>query len=533
MRRALTALVVLAGLALTWTLATGASDGDQGGDRTYWVELDNAFGLIEGADVKISGVRAGDIGEMKLDRRTLRALIKLNITKEGFGSLRTDTTCETRPQSLIGEYFVDCNPGTAAQELAPGSTIAVGRTKSTVPVDLVNSIMRRPYRERFSILVSELGAALAARGDDLDETIRRAVPALRETDEVLAILAEQRRTIRDLYRDADVVLKGLADNRDDVVRFVREARDTSAASAERETDLRGQFRRLPTFLRELQPTMRLLGTAADRQTPALAALNTEAGRLQRFLDALGPFAEASRPAFRSLAAAARQGRPAVKVLRPQVRQLGKAVEPLPEASGNLAITLEHLDDPKYAVEKDPRSPRGGSGYTGLEALLRYVFFQGQATNIFDGDGHMLKVAAFADSACAFYWDAARAKTDAQSARCAAILGPNRPGINQPDPTDTGTAKARAKRRAKGDRDATPAATPAPAPAAAAPKPAATPTPATTDGFLGDLIGGLLPGVIPSDLVDPLGGVGGVGGTGTGIGSGRSDQQALLDYLLGG
>ena len=380
MRRAIATFLVLAGLAGGWTLATGASDGERDGGSTYWVELDNAFGLIEGADVKVSGVRAGSIAEMKLDRRTFRALIKLDITKEGFGSLRTDTTCETRPQSLIGEYFVDCSPGKAPKELPRGATIPVERTKSTVPVDLVNNIMRRPYRERFSILLSELGVALAARGDDLDETIRRAVPALRETDKVLALLAEQRRTIRDLYRDADTVLVKLADNGDDVVRFVREARDTSAASAERESDLRGQFRRLPTFLAELQPTMKLLGQAADRQTPALSALNSEAGRLRKFLDALGPFSEASRPAFRTLAEASRKGRPAVAALRPQVQELTKAVEPLPEVSKNLAITLEHLDDPKFATEKDPRSPRGGTGYTGLEALLRYVFFQSQATN---------------------------------------------------------------------------------------------------------------------------------------------------------
>jgi virulence factor Mce-like protein len=522
MTRALLAVALVGCLIAGWTLSTGASDGSDG-DRTYWVELDNAFGLIEGADVKISGVRAGSIDEMKLDRDDFRALIKMKITQEGFGSLRSDATCETRPQSLIGEYFVDCNPGKASRELAQGATIPVGRTKSTVPVDLVNAIMRRPYRERFSILLSELGAGLAARGDDLNETIRRAVPALRETDQVLELLADQRTTIRNLYRDADTVLKGLADNREDVVRFVQEARDTSAASGERESDLRKQFARLPTFLAELQPTMRLLGTAAERQTPALKALNSEAVRLRRFLDALGPFAEASRPAFRSLATAARTGRPAVTALRPQVRQLGKAVEPLPEASGNLAITLEHLDDPKYAVEKDPRSPRGGSGYTGLEALLRYVFFQGQATNVFDGDGHILKVNAFVDSACAFYWDAARAKTDANTDRCKATLGPNRPGINQPDPTDTGAQTRSAPKRTKAKDDA-PAATPAPVPSV--PAPAAPTAPQQQDGgFLDGLLDGLIPDdVIPPALRKPLEDLGGLG---------DRSAEPLLDYLLGG
>src|SRR5919112_1882119 len=94
---------------------------------------------------------------------------------------------------FIGEIFIDCRPGTNPQRLEPGSTIPVEQTETTVPVDLVNNIMRRPYRERFSILLSELGAGLAARGEDLNETIRRAVPALRETDKVLKLLADQRR----------------------------------------------------------------------------------------------------------------------------------------------------------------------------------------------------------------------------------------------------------------------------------------------------------------------------------------------------
>ena len=48
--------------------------------------------------------------------------------------------------------------------------------------------MRRPYRERLRIILDELGAGVAGRADDLNETIRRASPALRETDRVLDVL---------------------------------------------------------------------------------------------------------------------------------------------------------------------------------------------------------------------------------------------------------------------------------------------------------------------------------------------------------
>jgi ABC-type transporter Mla subunit MlaD len=117
MRRIAATILLLAGLASFWTFAGGAS-GDSG--TKYWVELDNAFGLIEGGDVKVAGVRAGKVADLRLDRRTHRALVQIEITKSGFGSLRSDVTCASRPQSLIGEYFVDCLPARRARSCAPG-----------------------------------------------------------------------------------------------------------------------------------------------------------------------------------------------------------------------------------------------------------------------------------------------------------------------------------------------------------------------------------------------------------------------------
>jgi virulence factor Mce-like protein len=427
-------LVLLATLLVSGTglLVTGAATGDDQPEQRYWVEMDNAFGLIEGADVKVAGVRAGKIKTMEVDRRTHRAKIEIDIQKEGFGSLRSDVFCESRPQSLIGEYFIDCLPGKAKTRLHPGSTIPVEKTASTVPVDLVNNIMRRPFRERFTILIGELGAGLAGRGADLNETIRRLSPALRETDRVLAILAQQRRVIRDLTGDAEQVMTRLAGNRRDVTRFISEARDTSKASASQAHNIRAQFQRLPTFLRELRPTLAELEGAADGQIPALSALNRNAGRLRAFFDALGPFADASRPATRSLAGAARAGRPAVRAATPRIGELRQFARPAPEVGRNLAFTLEDIDSREKATEKDPRSP-GGQGYTGLEAILQYVFNQSQAINLFDNNSYILKVSAFLDPTCANYANAEQAKSKNLD-KCAAILGPRRPGINEPDPS---------------------------------------------------------------------------------------------------
>ncbi|MDP9384543.1 MAG: MlaD family protein, partial [Actinomycetota bacterium] len=444
MKRVLLIALVLVAAGAGAFVAAGAGDDDSRG--RYTVVLDNAFGLIEGADVKVAGVRAGKITSFGIDPKSYRARVGIKINARGFGDLRSDVFCESRPQSLIGEYFLDCKPGTSPRELKPGAVIPVERTGSTIPVDLVNNIMRRPFRERFSILLGELGAAFASRGADLNETIRRANPALRETDKVLRILAEQRSVIRDLTANADRVVGELAANKTEVTRFVREARDTARTSASRKADLREQVETFPAFLDELRPTMARLGEAADAQVPALTNMSRSAPLLRSFFDELGPFSDASRPAFRTLADASRAGRTAVRVARPRIAELRAFVDDLPELATNLAITLEHLDDRRFAVEKDPRSP-GGQGFTGFEAILQYVFRQSQATNVFDANSYLLKVSAFLDSICANYTNAELARTPERQ-RCRARLGPSQPGIDQPDPTKSNARKARS-----GDRDA--------------------------------------------------------------------------------
>jgi ABC-type transporter Mla subunit MlaD len=274
MRRIATLILLLAG-ASTFAGAGRRRRRVEPGNE-YYVELDNAFGLIEGGDLKIAGVRAGKITQLKLDRRTKRAIVGIQVTRDGFGSLRTDATCATRPQSLIGEYFLDCQPGSAPQKLPADGRIPVERTEVTVGPDLVNTVLRRPYRERLSIIINELGAAVAGNEENLNDAIRRASPALRETDKVLKKLAGQNRTLVELTENADTVIGDLDENREDVGRWVTEAGGAARTSASRKAQLAEGFRRLPAFLDQLEPTMRQLGGTVEAQTPALRDLRASA-----------------------------------------------------------------------------------------------------------------------------------------------------------------------------------------------------------------------------------------------------------------
>src|SRR3954462_15529547 len=88
-------------------------------DNSYKVRaiFDSAFSVIPGEDVRVAGVTVGAIDSLDVTRDN-KAVVVLKIDKAGFADFRRDATCEIRPQSLIGERFVECNP---TQPRAPGT----------------------------------------------------------------------------------------------------------------------------------------------------------------------------------------------------------------------------------------------------------------------------------------------------------------------------------------------------------------------------------------------------------------------------
>jgi phospholipid/cholesterol/gamma-HCH transport system substrate-binding protein len=448
----LSALVVIAAGAFL-VIAGGASNSSTAGTN-YNIELGNAFGLVNGADFKVAGVRAGTINSINLCwsepkahcQNPLDALVNVQVTQGGFGSFRTDAFCQSRPQSLIGEYFIECQPGTSGAALKNGSTITVNHTFSTIPGDLLQDVMRLPYRERFTLIINELGAAVAGRSGDLQAALQRAVPALTETDNLLNLLANDSHTLQALTADSDAVITALANNSTNVQRFIDEANNAASDTATQQAAFAATWQKLPAFLEQLRPTLAQLGAASDANTPVLNNLNTASGQLDRLFTDLPGFAHSSLPALKSLGKASVTGKVAVTAARPTVHDLNKFATHTPELAQNLAIVGAALDTrtrTKYgggAIYADQRSPDGGKGYTGLEALLQYVFNQALAINTYTNFGHQLTVDAFVSTMCSPYANAASVASGLQNfgssyRQCYAWYGPNQPGINERDPSN--------------------------------------------------------------------------------------------------
>jgi phospholipid/cholesterol/gamma-HCH transport system substrate-binding protein len=442
-RRLVTAIVVAAACVAA-VVATAASEGDEG--KAYKVVFDNAFGLTEGGDFRMGGVRAGRTTGFGLTQTDpVRSVVSFEITQPGFDSLRTDTFCQIRQQSLIGEYYVDCQPGTDEEELPEGATIPVEQTAGIIPVDLVQNTLREPYSQRLRLIINELGTGLAGRPDDLSEALRRAHPGLRETSETLRILGRQKQILQDFVTNSDTVLAELAANRSNVGRFVREAAETAEISASRHSELASGFQKLPGFLQQLTPYMVSLEGVVDEQLPLLADLRHASGDLNRFFTRLGPFAQATRPALRTLSDAADVGKGALERTTGAVRNLADLSVDARKTGKPLRQFLVSLDDRKRATMHDPRAgqtappkpdptaKKPNRGFTGFEAFINYAFWQTLAINGFDELSHFLRIYGVVDDCSRWSVDPSRHELE----KCSTFLGPYQPGIREATGTING------------------------------------------------------------------------------------------------
>jgi ABC-type transporter Mla subunit MlaD len=379
------AVAALAGLALV-LLATSAG----GTSATYTVRaiFDDAAQTIPGENVKIDGVKVGTVGSVTPTPQA-KAAVVLNITNAGFKDFRSDASCTVKPQGLLGEKFVDCLPtqprvaGTPLPpplQRIPGGREGAGQwllpvqnTHSPVDVDLLNDINRLPVRQRFTIILNELGAGLAGRGSDIKEVIRRANPALQELDKVLAILASENQVLAKLAVDSDQALRPFAAVRQRFADFIAQSNTVAQASARHLVALERNLIDFPPFLRQLGPAMERLGRFADETTPVFTDLKAAAPGINQAFTHLPGFSQSSEAFFANLGSTARVSGPALEAVKPllrRVKALGTAAKPF---GGNLSELLISLRD---------------TG--GLERLLDFIFLGTGSTNGYDALGHFLR-----------------------------------------------------------------------------------------------------------------------------------------------
>jgi virulence factor Mce-like protein len=316
-------VVIAAAFAATSVLGAGAS-GDSGGRYRVDAIFDTAKGIVPGQLVKIAGARVGIVKDVALTP-DYKARLELEVPSR-FGPFHADATCAIKPEALIAENFVNCDPGAAPAAVlrergGSAPTVPVAHTQVPVtPADFFD-VWTVPVRERIPVFLAGLGVGTAGRGDDLDALIRRANPALEKTRRVLAVLDRQRRDIDSLLVGSEQTLRPFAARSDRIARFVESAAAVTRRTAAHRDALGATIHRLPTLLVRSRPALRELGQLAQAGTPLVRDLRSAAPALIRSARDFTPFLRAGGPLLTQLDLTARQGRGVVRRALPLTSRL--------------------------------------------------------------------------------------------------------------------------------------------------------------------------------------------------------------------
>jgi phospholipid/cholesterol/gamma-HCH transport system substrate-binding protein len=345
-RLILTAALVVAVVVVVLLVGGG---GDSGGYRIRAI-FDNGAFMVNGEQVRVAGANVGTIESVDVTKpgETVKyedgkpvsvpgkAVIVMAINDPSFQDFRSDATCLIRPQSLIGEKFVDCRP---TLPRAPGSPPApplkqiesgqpgagehllpLGNNGTSVDPDLINDIQTLPYAQRFRLIFNELGAGLAGRGEDIEVLVKRANPVLRDVDRLFGILSAQRYQLAQLASDSEAILGPLSRERSHVAGFIANSGAAAEASSERGAQLEESLRKFPKFLTEFRLTMNSLQGFSDAAAPVFEDLNTAAPSLTDATRTLTPFSEATTVALKSLGNAGEASGPLLAEADPVVKK---------------------------------------------------------------------------------------------------------------------------------------------------------------------------------------------------------------------
>ncbi|WP_052665803.1 MlaD family protein [Nitriliruptor alkaliphilus] len=320
-------LVAVLGLVGLLVLSLGAVGGDRDrGTEQFEVAFEDAGAILEGSDVKVAGVRAGTV--RRLDVLDGRAVVTIGL-RPAFLPLREDASFEIRPVSLLGERYLDVDPGSEGDVVEPGARFGVERSGSAVDLDHVLNTLDDPTAAAAASIVSALGGGLGGRGEDAAAVIELLTPSLERTDDLVAILDEQSDVIEELIAVTAPVVESAATGRGEQLdALVGSATEMLELTARRQEALQATLERLPATFRTARTSLAALADLSTSASRTLEDVRPVTQDLATISDELSRFAAEASPTLAGLDPVLDHAEELLGELRPIVAALEPAGDDL-------------------------------------------------------------------------------------------------------------------------------------------------------------------------------------------------------------
>lgn len=339
-------------------------------EPNLYVYFEDASPLIEGNDVKASGVKVGEIGSIEVEDGIAKVGLVLD---EEVLPIHEDATARVRPVGLLGERYVEIDRGTPdATVLEDGASLSVEHTSRATDLDEVLSMVDGPTGKALSFLVTTLGQGILGRGEKADQAIQALAPAIEDTDRLARILDDQNAVLTELLTSVEPVARQLAveDGRQ-LDALIEAADQTLAATARNDAQLADTLAQLPDALSETRVTLRALADAAGSTTPVLSALRPLTDDLVEVSDELATFSRSAAPALDGLDPVLAQADILIARARPVARILA-----------DLAPGMEATADHGREI--------GTQLLGNIETVMNFIKYWALTTNGQDGLSHYFR-----------------------------------------------------------------------------------------------------------------------------------------------
>ena len=328
--------------------------------------------LAQEADVRIAGVTVGKVKTKKLndEEGTIKpnTIVELEIEDE-YAPIPANTKAILRQKTLLGETYVELTPGTSGEELDDGGRLPDAQVEPTVELDEIYQAFDKPTREAFRAWIkNSAGAIKGGTGQHLNDAIGNLEGFAVDGADILEVLDEQGRGLRQLVKNTGVTFKALNERSNGLHDLIVNSNNVFEATASRDDALAETFQIFPTFLDESKATL---------------------ARLQGFATDTKPLVEDLRPVARDLGPTVRD----LGDLAPDLEKLFDDLDPLIDVSNkNLPEAVRFLD----CARDGGNCPLGGDApglFEGLNTFLEvlnpflaYVNYQQEPLAVFMSSG---------------------------------------------------------------------------------------------------------------------------------------------------
>jgi phospholipid/cholesterol/gamma-HCH transport system substrate-binding protein len=330
-----TRVVVLALVAITgFALMRGSGDT---GRTILQVDMPDAGQLEIGASVRGAGALIGTIKDIALDSNR-HAVLTLSL-QQGVLVEREDARVTVRPSNLLGEDYVDLNPGSDSAPFMTRDFVPANQTVSATTIQDVLDTLDAPRGAQLAAVITTLGEGLDGNGSNTAKALAALAPALTDTNSVAKLLAAQNTLLSRLVDTTDPVASALADNGGKTLNsLVSSTEELLAGVRGQQAALASTLEQLPATLTSAQQTLaRFGGTAAAAQVtlhgirPLTGNLSAVVGELENFANAADPALASLKPVLAEADRLLQQAAPVVAELRrsgPNLTTAAKSLNPL-------------------------------------------------------------------------------------------------------------------------------------------------------------------------------------------------------------